>query len=171
MAIKIRSDSILKGYKFGKSKKDIKIAQYADDAILFLNNGAEIEHSFKIIENFSKVSGLQLNKSKCEGFWLGNQSHLQDNCTLYGIKWPIQFRYLGIYLGYNKSENYKLNWELKITKIEELLNGWLKRDLSLLGKIQIIKSCAIPQITLAATILPIPSNIISDINRLVFRFL
>ena len=74
-------------------------------------------------------------------------------------------------LGYNKSENYKLNWELKITKIEELLNGWLKRDLSLLGKIQIIKSCAIPQITLAATILPIPSNIISDINRLLFRFL
>ena len=68
LAIKIRSDSILKGYKFGKSKKDIKIAQYADDAILFLNNGAEIEHSFKIIENFSKVSGLQLNKSKCEGF-------------------------------------------------------------------------------------------------------
>ena len=42
LAIKIRSCEEIKGYKINQGLKDIKIAQYADDTILFLNDENEV---------------------------------------------------------------------------------------------------------------------------------
>jgi hypothetical protein len=90
---------------------------------------------------------------------------------LFGFKWPSQFRYLGIYLGYDKDANYDMNWNRKIDKIKDILNAWGNQCLSFLGSIQVIKSLALPQITLCATILPIPEDVIHKINKLFFTFL
>jgi hypothetical protein len=171
LAIKVRADERIDGYQIKNFQKKIKIAQYADDAILFLKNEKEVEDIFSITEQYSKVSGLNLNKDKCEGFWIGSSKYRQENCNLFGIKWPDQIKYLGIYFGHNKEENYVMNWQKKIRKIENLLNKWSKRELSLFGKIQVIKSIAIPQITLVATILPTPKNVIKDINKILYKFL
>ena len=50
---------------------------------------------------------------KCEGFWLGSDKALQLNCNLFGIKWPEQFRYLGIDLGHNQKLNDIKNFDEK----------------------------------------------------------
>ena len=51
-----------------------------------------------------------------------------------------------------------MNWISKINKVECILESWGKRDLSLLGKVQLIKTFALSQFVLPATLLVIPPN-------------
>ena len=43
----------------------------ADDTKLFLNSKQDIINALKIVENYGKLSGLKLNKSKTEATWIG----------------------------------------------------------------------------------------------------
>ena len=99
---------------FGYKEKPVKIAQYADDCILCLNNTAELRTTLTLLDRFGKVTGLLLNVSKCEGLWLGKFKNRQKGCNLFGIKWPEQLRCLGIYIGHNKEKNIETNWMDKI---------------------------------------------------------
>ena len=53
------------------SNKQILLIQYADDTTIFVEDVKSAKETFRIIQLFSEVSGLILNKSKCEGMWLG----------------------------------------------------------------------------------------------------
>ena len=53
--------------------------------LLFLNNRNEMCSALIILTDFGRVSGLELNVKKCEGFWLGRDKTLQG-CNLFGIK-------------------------------------------------------------------------------------
>ena len=50
----------------------------------------------------------------------------------------------------------KLNFEEKKQKIKDIVHSWSKRSLTLFGKVTIIKSLIIPQITYLLSILPNP---------------
>ena len=76
---------------------------------------------------FGKMSGLELNRHKCEGLWLGKDKSLQTNCNSFGIKWPEQIRCLGIYLGHNHFLNTNKNLYDKIERLEVILKKWKKR--------------------------------------------
>ena len=171
LAVKIRENRLIKGVTHQYFKKDIKITQYADDTTLFVRDELEAQQAITIIETFGTLSGLRLNKTKCEGLWLGRNKHLQENCTLFNIKWPKYIRYLGIFVGYDYNYSYNKNWTAKIEKLKVILNSWSNRDLSLFGKIQVIKSLALSQILLSATLLPIPKNVIENVNTLLFNFI
>ena len=123
---------------------NIKICQYADDATVFLNNEDELVTCIETINKFGHASGMKLNKSKCEGLWLGDNAWRQANCQLFGIKWPTTpIRCLGIYIGHDEGQCIKLNWDNKIEKMDILLERWKRRDLTLFGKVQVIKSLAL----------------------------
>ena len=68
--------------------------------------------------------------------------------NLYGIKWPEKSRYLGIYIGHDPTEYFKLNFEDKLTSIDEVLNQAEKRNFTLFEKVCIIKSLGISKIQL-----------------------
>ena len=171
LAIKIRNSNTLKGFNFGFENKPVKIAQYADDGILFLNDKNELCSALNILEIFGRMSGLILNIEKCEGLWLGRSKFLQTNCKLFGIKWPEQFRCLGIYLGHNKQLNERKNFTEKIDQIEETLKNWEKRELSLIGRVQVIKTFALSKLVFPATLLHTPEHIIKRFNTILFKFL
>ena len=63
------------------------------------------------------------------------------------------------------------NWDSKIEKIELCLQKWSKRDLTLFGKANIIKTLALSQIILPTTLLSVPPEIISILNNLFFKFI
>ena len=71
LAIKIRNSSTLKGFQFGFENKPVKIAQYADDGILFLNDKNELCSALNILEIFGRMSGLILNVENAKVCGLG----------------------------------------------------------------------------------------------------
>ena len=172
MASKIREDNDIVGLTVPDINKSVKILQYADDAVLCMNNEREVKKCIDIINEFGMISGMQLNLSKCEGLWIGNLKHRQINCTLFDIKWPIEpLRCLGIYIGYDDVMKKTLNWDTKVESIRNLLNSWKQRDLTLFGKVVIIKQLAIPKILYSASMLHVPEGITSELNSLFYDFI
>jgi len=169
---KIRHESKLKGFNFGFTSKPIKLVQYADDCTIFFNNSKEINIALILIKHFGRLSGLKLNPSKCEGFWLGRDKELREKSkTKFGFKWPDQFKCLGIYLGYNEEKNITMNVIEKINKLDVELARWKKRDLTLFGKIQVIKSLALSRMVFQASIIDIPERYIKQINTKMYAFI
>ena len=64
-----------------------------------------------------------------------------------------------------------MNWNCKIDKVENILESWSKRELSLFGKIQIIKTFALSQFVLPASLVSVPLDIIKRIERTLYQFL
>ena len=78
LASKIRDCKDIKGVKNWSVVNDVnvevvvKIALHVNDiaVILFLQNGKEISDALFIMEGFSGISGLGINKAKSEAMWL-----------------------------------------------------------------------------------------------------
>lgn len=88
------------------------------------------------------------------------------------IKWPLEpIKYLGIYIGHDTEMCYKLNFEDKIKLLENTLKQAEKRNLSLFGKVCIIKSLALSKIVYTSMCLVIPDKVIKAIDQKIFQFL
>jgi hypothetical protein len=171
LANKLRKSNTLKGLHLGATDARVTVSQYADDTVLFLNNKTEICNALNIITCFGNFAGTKLNLSKCEAFWLGSDRTKQRECSLFGFKWPENLRILGIYVGYNEQNLIQLNWYNKIEKVKNLLHSWSTRDLSLFGKVQVVKTFVMSEFVLVASLLPVPKNVYALINKLIFKFL
>ena len=171
LGLKIRQQDEIKGLDLGYPDKLVKTVQYADDCIAFLNNKNELCTVLNLISEYGKASGLTLNLSKCEGIWLGVNKTRQKDCKLFGIKWPDQNRCLGIYVGYSRDKNLERNWDEKTDKVKHILTGWKDRDLSLFGKVQIIKTFVVSQFVLPASLLVVPPEITKKIESILYEFL
>ena len=134
LALRIRSSISLKGLPIGN--KHIKISQYADDGVLYLNDKDEIGCAINIISNFGNVAGTLLNIDKCEGMCLGSFNTNMVLKKIFGISCKSSIRCLGIYAGSDYAKNYQMNWSVKIEKIKSCLERWESRDLTLFGKVQ-----------------------------------
>ena len=168
----INQNNEIKGlYLDRDNTHNAKIVQYADDATLFVKNKRDLERAIASLELFGKIASTELNLSKCEGLWIGSDKQRQHYCNLCSIKWPKKpIRYLGIYIGHDQKECYKLNYEDKIASIDEVLKHAEKRNLTLFGKVCIIKSMAISKITFVAMCLTVPDGIIKQIDQRIFRY-
>jgi hypothetical protein len=66
LGIKIRTTPSLTGINIGNNNKHVKLSQYADDGIMYLNNNNELYIALNLLSNFGKVAGPVLNIGKCE---------------------------------------------------------------------------------------------------------
>ena len=171
LGIKIRESNLLQGFHFDHTQKPIKLAQYADDCVLFINNKTEICSAMTILKRYGQLSGLLLNTGKCEALWLGKDKGLQPRCNLFGFKWPEQIRCLGVYLGHNKKLNDIKNFEEKMNNIEFILKRWEKRELSLFGRVLILKIFALSKLVLPASTVCVPLHLIKRVDTLFYKFL
>jgi exonuclease III len=144
-----------------------KIMQYADDSILFISDESGVKESLNTINAYSSVAGVKLNINKTEAIELGKHG-LKE---IHGIECKNMVRCLGIFVGKNKQECVKLNWHDKIEKMANLLKSWKRRQLSLFGKITVIKTLAIPKLVFSATNTYTPDNIIKIINKHLYGFI
>ena len=74
-------------------------------------------------------------------------------------------------MSYNDEENNKLNFEDKIEKCKRILNMWQVRNLTLLGRTQIVKTFITSQFSYVTSVISIPERYLSQINQLIFRFI
>jgi hypothetical protein len=173
LAQTIRQDKNLRGLDIDAvGSKHAKITQYADDGTLYLNNEIEMKEAIKIIQEFGDVAGTELNLEKCEGLWLGSTKYKQNKCTLFGVKWTKEpIRCLSIYIGHNKEACEVKNWHDKIDEMKTILKSWQHQNLTLFGKVCILKTLAISKLTYSASCLTVPPKIVKDINNELFHFL
>ena len=172
MASRLRSNKDIKGFqiKIDEKTHSIKISQLADDTTLFCTSKEEIYIAFNEIETFGSFSGLLMNKNKTGGIWVGKLKHSKDKIE--GIKWYAKpIKTLGVYFGNNKEECEKLNWENKIDKMNTLFFSWGKRNLTILGKIMIIKALVIPIFTFVASACVVPDKYRKEIESKCFKFI
>ena len=96
---------------------------------------------FSKVEKFSKVSGLEINRTKSECLLLDFEMNLGNHDdTIYGIPVVDNLKILGHFFGRDKQICDFQNFYSKIPKIEKITNIWRQRDLSLMGKNLLINS-------------------------------
>ena len=78
---------------------------------------------------------------------------------------------LGIEVGHDVEFCKKNNWDNKVEQIQRLLIQWNKRHLTIFGKIIVIKTLALSQITYSATNTHIPDYVLPRLNTIVYNFL
>jgi hypothetical protein len=123
---------------------------------------------------FHLCSGLKLNVEKTQVSWLGERRGSPDQlCPDLNLNWTTSFTLLGIKFNIlNIKDTLDLNLENKITDITKLLNLYKHRNLSLMGKVTVIKTLAIPKLIHILTVLPNPtSQFISKLNEVFSIFL
>ena len=172
MALRLRDNKEINGIQINLENiaHKIKISQLADDTTLFCSSKDDASNAMNEIEIFGSFSGLKLNRNKTEGLWVGKLKHSKDK--ILDINWTDKpVKALGVYFGHNKSECEKLNWETKIEKMKKLIKAWEKRNLTMIGKILIIKSLILPIFTFCATSNVIPCKYIKEIERSCFRYI
>ena len=97
----IRRDPNIQGIKIFKN--EIILTSYADDATYFIKNKQSAEKMLDLVGKFSKVSGLEINRTKSECLLLDFEMNLDTNSeTFCGIPVVENLKILGHYFGKNK---------------------------------------------------------------------
>ncbi len=76
-----------------------------------------------------------------------------------------------MYQGTDKDSIEELNWKRIVEKNRFMLNRWKGRDLSLMGRIAIVKAQGISQIQYLASNIVMPPKYVKEINKLIYSFI
>ena len=164
----IRQNANIKGLNI--DDKYIKMLQYADDTTGILKDEKSAKLFLQEVETFGAYSGLRLNKDKTEGFKLGPNRN--NNSKPFGITWPTRpIRLLGIFFSYDTEDCNKYNFEDKIKQVKSVINLWKMRDLTKMGKIQIIKTYIVSKFVYTCSVIHMPQKYANEINSLIFGFI
>ena len=165
-----KSDQSIKGINV--ETKEIKITQYADDTTVFGRDEDSVEQLLRLLDEFKLISGLEINTSKTEAMWLGRWRDETHTPSTGNFKWPKEpICAFGMYFSYNTEHANKLNFEEKINNLEKNLNGWKRKKLTLLGRINIVTSLGLSKLIYNASVLSIPKHFAKESNRISFNFI
>ena len=171
LAIKIRNSNI-SGISLPSSEKDpssakLKVKQLADDTTLFLNDSQDMLKAHDILNDFSRISGLNLNTHKTKAMKLGTQKE-EHNLP---FELTDSIKILGIYFKPNQAaSNLEENWTRRIDAMHKTINIWSKRDIGIFGKIVIIKSFIVSQFVFVMQSIGIPEQVLTTINKTLYKF-
>ena len=75
---------------------------------------------------------------------------------------------LGVFLGYGDTN--AANWEPRVSAVKRCLASWRVRSLSYAGRATALNSLALSKIWYTASLVPMPSSVLSDLTSLAFDF-
>jgi len=116
---------------------------------LLKNNKIWLEQLFKEYERFTKVSGIHLNADKTEIISPLNHQETHEisyKNEIVKIRPSKEIKICGKTYSYYKEIETKRNVEEKIEKLEKQLIIWTQRDLTIEGKITIVKIFGLSQV-------------------------
>ena len=121
----------------------------------------------------SQFSGLKINKSKREVAGIGVTKGAK--VTFCGVECvnllTNAIKILGRYFQNNKKLENENNFLDHITRLQKVINIWKMRNLSLLGKITIVKALAVSKLNHLALVTNVPTAIIELLNKIQKEFL
>ena len=140
LASKIRSDNDIRGIMV--DGQEIKLGLFADDLTGFLKNDKSLIKFLELVLLFGKCSGLVINHDKSEILLLGN-SFPAPNLDHTPFK-DLTTKILVVYFTYDRRLRRKLNFDEITKSIKDKLRIWKWRDLTIIGRIQLVKTFIIP---------------------------
>ena len=147
---------------------EVKNKHYVDDTIICLKDINMTDECLKIIEEFGKVSGSRLNREKTVGLVM-NDRVIYDNDVLSEVKFSLEpVKVLGVPIG--KKQDTQL-WNDVINNIHKKLVLWQQRNLSLVGKVLIIKSLGMSKLLFLTNFIVMQEKIIKRIEKMFFDFI
>ena len=149
---------------------EVKTTMYADDTTVFLRDTESISQLLKLLNQFRSVSGLEVNASKTEAMWLGQWKNRRD--TPFNFNWladPICA--LGVFFSYDTAKANKLNFDEKLRSMEKILSIWKNQKLTLIGRINIVKTLALPKLIFNSSNLILPNHVNETVNNMIFNFI
>ena len=157
----IRNNNNIKGVNIDGVKHVISL--YAYDTTLFLHGDAvSFNECLSVFQQFKTVSGLKMNMEKTEVMPLNGSCNHRKKVENLGLKWNFgPLNILGIIITRNLEEMVKLNYDIKIANMKTIIKTWSFRNLTIMGKITIIKSLIISQLMYLLLCLP---NLIGHIS-------
>lgn len=169
LAIRIRENKNVHGIRIGET--EFKISQLADDTTCFLSDEKSGIELLNIIQNFKHCSGLKINLDKTEAVWIGSCKNFRPG--ILPVKWSKgQFFTLGIWFSSKgEEEMLRKNFNTKLEELKLTLNLWKMRNLTLIGKILITKTLAIPKLIYQAQVLPFSSELIKEVEKEINAFI
>ena len=95
----------------------------------------------ELVEAFGECSGLRINLDKSEVMILGNRGHgsLRNGFEIRNLKIKHSVKILGVHFTYDQHAKRRLNFDEIVTSIKQILHIWKWRDLTIIGRIQIVK--------------------------------
>ena len=76
-----------------------------------------------------------------------------------------------MYFTYDKTELQNRNYNEKLVNLEKTLNLWKMRDLSLIGRILIVKTLGISKFVFASSIIGMEDDVVQKVERLLYSFI
>ena len=177
LLITIRANQSIEPYKFNMSVHgkliSNKVDAYADDVNLTLpRKESSIREVVRTLDRFEKISGLRVNKEKTQMLRIGKDA-MSDPilCEDLGLQWVNRLSILGIKLSAKPDEILE-NFEEKILEIEKLLNNFTYRNITVYGRIQVVKTLALSKVTHLVQIIPNPPPaLILKLQRMLNNFI
>ena len=172
LACTIRNNHNIVGFPLPNPDTDetavVKLSAYVDDSQFFNSTENSIKESFKIFYKFEKASGAKIHKTKTTAMYIGPWKSKEPEFK--EISWTNTYvKTLGISHGYHIPEQEV--WMEKIKKMKNCIQVWKSRDLTLKGKVLIIKTFLISQINYEIEMKSIPKNIVKEIDKTLLNFL
>ena len=150
LAHAVREDRIIKGCKFGE--QEVKQVLYADDLTLF--------------DEFETISGLRINKENTNFVWLGKE---KDKPKVGNLVQEIKI--LRVYFALDVRIKENMNYTEILSKIKRLLGWWKQRDLTLMGKVHLMKTYALSNLNYISSLRVVPKWVMSEVDKITFDFL
>jgi len=102
----------------------------------------------------------------CMGDDLNNFDKIEN------ISCKEKVKIVGIVFDKNKSAGeVSENWETRIDKIKRIVKSWMKRNLTIIGKIQVVKTFILSQFVYILQGIYVKKQIIDEINTILYRFI
>ena len=153
--------------------EEIKLGLFADDLTGFLKNDISLQKFLELVEAFGDCSGLRINHDKSEVMLLGNsvRSSLRNDTEIKNLEIKHSVKILGVHFTYDSRAKRKLNFDEIVTSIKQKLHIWRWRDLTIFGRIQIVKTFIIPIFLYRASMVCCDQEFVKEVNKIIFDFI
>ena len=136
---------------------DHRIALYADDVILFLKNlEKSIPAVLDLIGKFGYISGYKINKSKSSIMLLNSEERMNPPTYTCHFRNVNLFAYLGIQIVAKLEDVVNYNYSPIMTDISKSMERLSSLQISLIGRINILKMNILPKILYLFQNIPLP---------------
>ena len=129
-----------------------------------------VHRLFDLLQQFENCSGLRINQSKSEILWLGSLRQRKDSILILKLSDETVYA-LGAYFSYDEELATIRNFFEQLLKLKKILNIWSSRDISMYGRVNIVKTLAISKLTFICSVLDTPKGFTDEVNNIIFDYI